>query len=60
MKALGVLAATVHVLDPVERVPMVLTPGTEVKDPAVAEQITNPVCWETEPAPIPKTNRKTT
>lgn len=59
VKALGVLAATVHVLDPVERVPLVLTPGTEVTDPAVAEQITNPACWETEPAP-PKTTRKTT
>lgn len=59
VKAIGVLAATVHVLDPVERVPLVLTPGTEVTDPAVAEQITNPACWETEPAP-PKATRKTT
>ncbi|MFE1558903.1 hypothetical protein ACFW6V_28465 [Streptomyces sp. NPDC058734] len=60
VKALGVLAATVHVLDPVERDPIVLTPGTEVTDPDVAEQITNPACWETEPAARPKTTRKTT
>ncbi|MFD9418749.1 hypothetical protein ACFWC9_29125 [Streptomyces goshikiensis] len=59
VKALGVLAATVHVLDPVERLPIVLTPGTEVTDPAIAEQITNSACWEVEPAP-PKTTRKTT
>lgn len=60
MKALGVLAATVHVLDPVERVPIILTPGTEVTEPDVAEQITNPACWETEPAARAKTTRKTT
>ncbi|CAM5309437.1 hypothetical protein [Streptomyces abikoensis] len=43
---LGVLVATVHVLHPVDRVPLILTVGTEVTDPAVAEQITNPGCWE--------------
>ncbi|WP_424217006.1 hypothetical protein ACN20G_33470 (plasmid) [Streptomyces sp. BI20] len=54
VKALGVLAATVHVLDPVERVPVVLTAGTGVFDPAVAEQITNLNCWQTAPAPAVK------
>lgn len=48
MKALGVLAAAVHVLDPVERIPVVLLAGEQVTDPAVAEQITNPRCWEDE------------
>ncbi|MCX5206759.1 hypothetical protein OG897_35810 [Streptomyces sp. NBC_00237] len=43
-----------HVLEPVERVPVVLLPGTEVKDPAVAEQITNPRCWESGVPPAPK------
>ncbi|WP_159053444.1 hypothetical protein [Streptomyces regalis] len=46
-----VLAATVHVLDPVERVPLVLEAGTKVTDPAIAEQITNPRCWQPEPTP---------
>lgn len=45
----GVLAATVHVLDPVERVPLVLEAGTKVTDPAITEQITNPRCWHSEP-----------
>lgn len=47
----GVLAATVHVLDPVERVPLVLEAGTKVTDPAIADQITNPRCWHAEPTP---------
>ncbi|MFG2683752.1 hypothetical protein [Streptomyces sp. NPDC048392] len=46
MKSLGLLAASVHVLDPVERIPVVLLAGEPVTDPAVAEQITNPRCWE--------------
>ncbi|MGX1909296.1 hypothetical protein ACWIID_10570 [Streptomyces phaeochromogenes] len=46
VKSLGVLAASVHVLDPVERIPVVLLAGEPVTDPAVAEQITNPRCWE--------------
>ncbi|MGV9884659.1 hypothetical protein [Streptomyces sp. NPDC003006] len=49
MKSLGVLAATVHVLEPAERIPTVLLAGTEVTDPAVAEQITNPKCWHIPP-----------
>ncbi|MGF0177285.1 hypothetical protein ACQF36_44610 [Streptomyces sp. Marseille-Q5077] len=40
-----------HVLDPVERVPLVLEAGAEVTDPAIAEQITNPRCWQPEPTP---------
>ncbi|MEN8649069.1 hypothetical protein ABCR94_00065 [Streptomyces sp. 21So2-11] len=47
----GVLAVTVHVLDPVERLPLVLPAGTEVGDPAIAEQITNPKCWQDGQAP---------
>lgn len=45
-KSLGVLAAAVHVLHPVERTPMVLLAGEQVTDPAVAEQITNSRCWK--------------
>ncbi|MFD6913573.1 hypothetical protein [Streptomyces virginiae] len=59
LRALGVLAATVHVLDPVDRTPVVLTPGTGVTDPEIADQITNPKCWESEPAPKAKPARKT-
>lgn len=51
MKSLGVLAATVHILDPAERIPAVLLAGTEVTEQAVAEQITNPKCWHTPPKP---------
>ncbi|MGB8946473.1 MAG: hypothetical protein WCD21_40500 [Streptomyces sp.] len=49
VKSLGVLAATVHVLDPAGRTPVVLLAGEHVTDPAVAEQITNPWCWEGQP-----------
>lgn len=51
MKSLGVLATTVHVLDPVERIPVVLLAGECVSDPALADQITNPRCWEGEQPP---------
>ncbi|MEV4741591.1 hypothetical protein [Streptomyces sp. NPDC049555] len=44
-QVLGVLAATVHVLHPAERIPLILTAGSPIADPAVAEQITNPDCW---------------
>ncbi|MGD3109451.1 hypothetical protein [Streptomyces sp. YGL11-2] len=60
-KPLGVLAATVHILDLVERVPLVLHVGAEVTDPAIAEQITNPKCWLNQPtsdAPPSKTTRR--
>ncbi|UQA93758.1 hypothetical protein [Streptomyces halobius] len=46
VNSLGVLAAAVHVLDPVERIPVVLLAGEQVTDRAIAEQITNPCCWE--------------
>ena len=45
----GVLATAVHVLDPVERVPLVLLAGTTVTSPALIEQITNPRCWDGDP-----------
>ncbi|WP_367132899.1 MULTISPECIES: hypothetical protein [Streptomyces] len=60
-QVLGTLAATVHALDPVDRVPLILTAGTEITNPAIAEQITNPDCWEGGPptAPSPgKPSRK--
>ncbi|MFF0741531.1 hypothetical protein ACFYVL_14140 [Streptomyces sp. NPDC004111] len=52
--ALGTLVCAVHILDPGERVPVVLVAGTEVTDPAVAEQITNPRCWQDGVPPSPK------
>jgi hypothetical protein len=52
--ALGTLSCAVHVLDPVERIPVVLLPGTEVANPAIAEQITNPRCWQEGAPPGPK------
>ncbi|MCY0929470.1 hypothetical protein OTB20_25370 [Streptomyces sp. H27-H1] len=58
--ALGVLTATVHVVDPMQRVPLVLTAGTEVTDPEIAEQITNPNCWENDEPPKAKPARKGT
>ncbi|MFI0912502.1 hypothetical protein [Streptomyces abikoensis] len=59
-QAIGILAAAVHVLHPVERVPLILTAGTPVTDPAIAEQITNPDCWEGgEPPSRPSTAKAT-
>ncbi|MFI9228667.1 hypothetical protein [Streptomyces rimosus] len=55
----NVLAATVHVLDPASREPLVLTAGTEVADPAVTEQITNPACWASPPTAPDTPVRKT-
>lgn len=46
LDVLGVLAATVHVLDPVDRVSLIFVAGTEVTETAVAAQITNPHCWK--------------
>lgn len=60
IRTLGVLAATVHVLDPIEHTPIILTAGTEVTDPEIAGQITNPKCWDIEPAPKAKPTHKTT
>ncbi|MFI1176664.1 hypothetical protein [Streptomyces melanogenes] len=45
----GMLATAVHILDPVERIPVVLPAGTTVTDPAIIEQITNPRCWDGNP-----------
>lgn len=61
--ALGVLSTAVHVLDPVEHIPLVLLAGDQITDPAIAEQITNPRCWKGNQAPTtetaaPKTARK--
>lgn len=55
----GVLATAVHILDPVEHVPVVLLAGTQVADPAVAEQITNPRCWEDDPPASQKSGSPT-
>ncbi|MGG2460598.1 hypothetical protein ACO0M4_12405 [Streptomyces sp. RGM 3693] len=55
VQSLGVLAAAVHILDPVERIPVVLLPGEHITDPAVAEQITHPRCWELGQSPAQQT-----
>lgn len=54
----SVLAATVHVLDPVSREPLVMTAGAEVTDPVIAEQITHPACWASPPTAVPAPGRK--
>ncbi|MFJ4010325.1 hypothetical protein [Streptomyces sp. NPDC090026] len=46
VRALGVLGAAVHVIDPETRTAFVIGPGEEVTDPAIAQQITNPRCWK--------------
>jgi hypothetical protein len=53
-----VLAATVHVLDPIQRTPLILSANTEVTDSAIAEQITNPRCWQAGTPLATKTTRK--
>ncbi|MFI7322722.1 hypothetical protein [Streptomyces venezuelae] len=59
MKSLGVLAATVHILDPSERIPAVLLAGTKVTELAVAEQITNPKCWHIPPGSAGESGKTT-
>ncbi|MEU2870619.1 hypothetical protein ABZ769_15655 [Streptomyces olivoreticuli] len=56
-KVLGTLAAAVHVLDPVARNPVILTPGTEVTDPDIASQFTNGACWQGNQAPVLGTDK---
>ncbi|MEU1307812.1 hypothetical protein ABZ419_02795 [Streptomyces cinnamoneus] len=58
-KVLGTLAAAVHVLDPVARIPVILTPGTEVTELDIASQITNPDCWQGNQAPVLGAEKKT-
>lgn len=48
------LAETVFVTDPKTHGTLLLTAGTEVTDPAVAEQITHPDAWVPEPTPVPE------
>ncbi|GGX36559.1 hypothetical protein [Streptomyces noursei] len=59
-KPLGVLTTTVHILDPIEHVPLVLTTGAEITDPAIAEQITNPKCWLSQLSSAAAATTKTT
>ncbi|GHE11388.1 hypothetical protein GCM10010339_70990 [Streptomyces alanosinicus] len=54
----GILAATVHILDPVERVPLVLQAGTKVTDPVIAEQINNPRCWQPDAPDVRRTSAR--
>lgn len=40
-----ILAASVFITDPKTHETLLLQPGTEVSDPAFAEQITHPSAW---------------
>ncbi|WP_425245415.1 hypothetical protein [Streptomyces sp. NEAU-NA10] len=51
------LAAAVFVTDPKTHQTLLLQPGTEVSDPALAEQITHPGAWAPE-APRPSRRAK--
>jgi hypothetical protein len=58
--SLGVLSTAVHVLDPVEHIPLVLVAGDQITDPANAEQISNPPCWTGNQVPTTETAAPTT
>lgn len=49
MPAARTLATAVYVTDPKTRETLLLQPGTEVSDSAIAEQITHPDAWMPEP-----------
>ncbi|GAA2656883.1 hypothetical protein [Streptomyces vastus] len=49
MPAARTLATAVFVTDPKTHETVLLQPGSEVGDPAIAEQITHPDAWVTEP-----------
>jgi hypothetical protein len=51
------LAAAVFVTDPETRESLLLTPGTAVTDPAVAEQITHPDAWAPDPPRQPRRSK---
>ncbi|MEU5093752.1 hypothetical protein [Streptomyces sp. NPDC020996] len=50
------LASAVFVVDPKTHESLLLRPGAEVTDPAIAEQITHPDAWAPEP---PRRSRST-
>ena len=51
------LASTVFVTDPKTHESLVLQPGTEVTDPAIAEQITHQDAWTPEPPRRPRSTK---
>ncbi len=51
------LATAVFVTDPESRESLLLTPGTTVTDPAVAEQITHPDAWAPDPPGQPRRSK---
>lgn len=54
MPAARALATAVFVTDPKTHETLLLQPGSEVSDPAVAEQITHPDVWAPEPPRQPR------
>ncbi|MER5223825.1 hypothetical protein [Streptomyces flaveus] len=48
------LATAVFVTDPETHETLLLQPGSEVSDPAIAEQITHPDAWIPEPPRPPR------
>ncbi|MDH2389369.1 hypothetical protein QCN29_11305 [Streptomyces sp. HNM0663] len=60
MAAARTLAAAVFVTDPKTHQTLLLQPGAEVSDPAIAEQITHPDAWVPEPPrPLRRTKTET-
>ncbi|MGI5401914.1 hypothetical protein ACQEVG_21215 [Streptomyces sp. CA-135486] len=50
------LAVAVFVIDPTTHETVLLQPGTQITDPAIAEQMTHPDVWAPDP---PRQSRRT-
>ncbi|MFF3060172.1 hypothetical protein [Streptomyces sp. NPDC057909] len=48
------LATAVFVTDPITHETLLVQPGTQITDPAIAEQITHPDAWASEPPRHPR------
>ncbi|MFF2566732.1 hypothetical protein [Streptomyces sp. NPDC058084] len=54
MPAARTLTTAVFVTDPKTHETLLLRPGTEISDPAIADQITHPDAWVPEPPRQPR------
>ncbi|OKJ89141.1 hypothetical protein [Streptomyces sp. CB02400] len=60
MPTTRVLTTAVFVTDPKTHETILLQPGTEVSDPAIADQITHPDAWTPEPPRQPRCGKAQT
>lgn len=60
MPAARTLAAAVFVTDPTTHETLLLQPGTEITNPAIADQITHPDAWAPEPPRQPRRTKAET